>query len=217
MAGLATPLLVAAWALAGAAAGAGVRLASMWLARHEELEAGRLPWQRFGPVALSAVLFGLFAWRIGPSPLLLIRSLWLVVLVQVIFFDLEHQLILDRVLVPAAVGALALSWFTPDLGPVSAVLTGLVTGAAFLLLALAGTVLFKAEAMGFGDVKFSVFMGLVLGPRPTFSAVLLGFILAGVVGVVLVVVRVRSMKDSIPYGPFLAAGAIATLLSMGGR
>jgi leader peptidase (prepilin peptidase)/N-methyltransferase len=76
-------------------------------------------------------------------------------------------------------------------------------------------VLFKAEAMGFGDVKFSVFMGLVLGPRPTFSAVVVGFILAGVVAVTLVVLRVRTMRDSIPYGPFLAAGAAAALFTLG--
>jgi prepilin signal peptidase PulO-like enzyme (type II secretory pathway) len=212
---LAGTLAAVGWGVVGLAVGVGVRAASVWLARAEGLEAGRRAWQRFGPVVLSGLLFGLFAWRIGAVPLLLVRSLWLAVLVQVIFFDLEHQLILDRVLLPAAVAALALSLFTPALGIVAALLTGAVTGIAFLALALAGTVLFKAEAMGLGDVKFGVFMGLVLGPRPTLSALVLGFFLAGVVAATLVVLRLRTMRDSIPYGPFLAAGAVAALFALG--
>jgi prepilin signal peptidase PulO-like enzyme (type II secretory pathway) len=212
---LKTVLLVLGWTLVGAAVGVVIRIASVWLARGEELEPGRKPWQRYGPVVLAALLFGLFAWRIGPSWLLLIRSLWVAVLVQVIFFDLEHLLVLDRVLLPSAVAALLLSLVTPDLGLLAAVLTGLVTGLVFLAIAELGAIVFKTEAMGYGDVKLSAFLGLVLGPRPTFNAVVLGVILAGVVAVGLLALRVRGMRDSISYGPFLAAGALASLFMLG--
>jgi leader peptidase (prepilin peptidase)/N-methyltransferase len=201
--------------LAGAAAGVLVRAASVWLARLEGLDPGRRPWQRFGPVVLAALLFGLFAWRIGPSWVLLIRSLWLVVLVQVIFFDLEHHLVLDRVLAPSALAALALSFVTPSLGFLPALLSGLVTGLVFLAIAELGAIVFKAEAMGYGDVKLAAFLGLILGPRPTFEAVVVGVILAGVVAVGLLVFRVRGMRDSISYGPFLAAGALVSLFRLG--
>lgn len=210
------PILVGVgWGLVGLAAGVLVRVACVWLARGEGLEAGRKGWQTAGPVVLTGVLFGLFGWQIGPHLLLLIRSLWLAVLVQVIFFDLEHQLILDRVLLPAGVAALVLSFFTPNLGPLPAVLTGLVTGLIFVGVAALGSAVFKAEAMGLGDVKLSVFLGLILGPQPTFTAVLVGLIAAGVVAVALVLLRVRTMKDSIPYGPFLAAGALTALYALG--
>lgn len=212
---LLTVALSIGWAVVGAAVGVAVRIVSVWLARGEELDPGRKPWQRFGPVVLSAVLFGLFAWRAGPTWALLIRSLWLAVLVQVIFFDLEHRLVLDRVLLPSAVAALLLSLVTPNLGLVPAVLTGLVTGLVFLAIAELGALVFKAEAMGYGDVKLSAFLGLMLGPRPTFNAIVLGVILAGVVAVGLLVLRVRGMRDSISYGPFLAAGAIASLFALG--
>ncbi len=211
-----TVLLAIGWTLVGAAVGVVVRVASVWLARGGELEPGRKPWQRYGPVVLTAVLFGLFAWRIGPSWLLLIRSLWVAVLVQVIFFDLVHPLVLDRVLLPAAVAALVLSLVTPNLGLLPAVLTGLVTGLVFLAIAEVGAIVFKTEAMGYGDVKLSAFLGLILGPRPTFSAVVIGVILAGVVAVGLLALRVRGMRDSISYGPFLAAGALASLFMLGG-
>ena len=209
-------LLAIGWGLVGSAAGVVVRVASVWLARGEGLQSGRRPWQRYGPVVLTALLFGLFAWRIGLDRVLLVRSLWVAVLVQVIFFDLEHLLVLDRVLLPSAVAALLLSVVTPDLGLLAAVLTGLVTGLVFLAIAELGAIVFKAEAMGYGDVKLSAFLGLILGPRPTFNAVVLGVILAGVVAVGLLALRVRGMRDAISYGPFLAGGAIASLYMVSG-
>jgi prepilin signal peptidase PulO-like enzyme (type II secretory pathway) len=169
----------------------------------------------YGPSVLAGLLFALFGWRLGATPLLLIRSVWILVLVQIIFFDLEHHLILDRVLLPAALAALVLSVVTPNLGWVSALLTGLGTGLVFLAIAAFGALLFHAEAMGMGDVKFSVFMGLVLGLRPTLTAVFVGVILAGVAALGLVLLRRRTMRDSIAYGPFLAAGALAALFELG--
>jgi leader peptidase (prepilin peptidase) / N-methyltransferase len=211
------PALAAGWGLVGLLVGVLVRIVSVRLARSEDLEAGRRPWQLYGPVVTTAVLFAIFGWKIGASPVLLIRSLWVAVLVQVIFFDLEHQLILDKVLLPGAAAALLLSLVSPHLGLVASVLTGVVAGAVFLAIAALGSAVFKAEAMGLGDVKFSVFLGLILGPQPTFIAVLIGLILAGVVASGLVLLRLRSMRDSIPYGPFLAAGALAALYTVGTR
>ena len=105
-------VVAAGWGVAGALVGGLVRLLSIWLAHTEKLEAGRRPWQVYGPVVLTAVLFAIFGWRIGASPVLLIKSLWIALLVQVIFFDFEHQLILDRVLVPgAAAGSFACAFF----------------------------------------------------------------------------------------------------------
>ncbi len=204
-------LLVAGWGALGAATGVLVRYGSVRLARLEGLCPGRRPWQVGGPVAATAALFALFAWRFGPQPVLLIRSLWVVVLVQVIFFDAEHRLILDRVVVPAAVLALVLSLVTPGLGLLPALIGGLGAGLAFLALALLGAWLFKTEAMGLGDVKLAALLGLLLG-RDTVTAVSIGVILAGAVALTLLLLRLRSMRDSIPYGPFLAAGALAALL-----
>lgn len=208
---MAAVLIAIGWAAVGAGVGVVVRIGSVWLARGEGVDPGAKPWQRYGPVVLTAVLFGLFGWRLGPHWVLLIRSLWVAVLVQVIFFDLEHYLVLDRVLLPSAVAALLLSLVTPGLGIVPAVLTGLVTGLVFVAIAELGSLVFKAEAMGYGDVKLTAFLGLILGPRPTFNAIVLGVILAGVVAVALLLFRVRGMRDSISYGPFLAAGALASL------
>jgi leader peptidase (prepilin peptidase)/N-methyltransferase len=205
-------VLLPTWILVGVGTGVAVRWGSVWLARQQGLSAGRRAWQRLGPPVLCGLLFLGLALRLGPTPLMLIRSLWAAVLVQITFFDAEHRLVLDWILAPAAVVALALSPFTPDLGLVPAVLAGAAAGLAFLLLAIVGSLVFKAEAMGLGDVKLAAFVGLILG-RLAVSGILIGVILAGAVGVSLVVLHLRSMRDSIPYGPFLTAGAMACLLA----
>ena len=206
-----TILFAAGWGILGAAAGWAVRWGSVRLARLEELEPGSLPWQVYGPVVLSAVLFAAFALKVSPLPLLAMRSLFVLVLVQVIFFDFEHRLILDRVMFPSMVLALVVSLFAKPWW--FGLAAGLGAGLLFLLIAVVGAAIFKAEALGFGDVKLALFMGLLLGPLPTVQALFYGVFLAGVVSVAIIVWR-RSMKGTIAYGPYLAAGALITLYQL---
>jgi leader peptidase (prepilin peptidase)/N-methyltransferase len=214
------PYLIAVlWAIVGAGAGWVVRWGSVKLAVLEGLEPGHKPWQVYGPPVLSAIVLAAFAVAITPFPLLVVRSIFALVLVQVIFFDFEHRLILDRVMFPAMVLAALVSLSSlvaPGLGLWMqawwvGIAMGVAAGALFLLLSLAGAALFKAEALGFGDVKLALFMGLLLGWPYTFTAIFYGVVLAGVVSIGVIVWR-RSMKGTIAYGPYLAAGAVIMLL-----
>jgi prepilin signal peptidase PulO-like enzyme (type II secretory pathway) len=196
------------WVVIGAGAGWFVRWGSVRLARLEGLEPGNLRWQVWGPPILTALVFGVFAFHFGLSPALLLRSFFSLVLVQVIFFDFEHRLILDRVMFPAMAFALFASFFKDPWW--AGLAAGLGAGLLFLLLALAGSAIFKAEALGFGDVKLAAFMGLLLGPLPTVQAVFYGVFMAGVVSIA-IIVRHRSLKGTIAYGPYLAAGTLIVL------
>jgi prepilin signal peptidase PulO-like enzyme (type II secretory pathway) len=200
------------WAVVGGAAGWLVRWGSVRLARLEGLEPGSKRWQVFGPPILSAILFGVFATEPMALQQLALRSVFVLVLVQVIFFDMEHRLILDRVMFPAMALALIVSLFQQPWW--AGIATGLAAGLLFLLLALVGSAIFKAEALGFGDVKLALFMGLLLGPLPTITALFYGVFLAGVVSVGFIIWR-RSLKGTIAYGPYLAAGTLIVLFQLG--
>lgn len=210
-------LIAVGWAVVGAGAGWLVRLGSVRLGRLEGLEPGNKRWQVFGPPVLCALLFGLFAVELSSFPTLVLRSVFVLVLVQVIFFDFEHRLILDRVMFPAMALALLLSlsgdpwWSGHDRW--HGIATGLAAGLLFLLLALAGSAIFKAEALGFGDVKLALFMGLLLGWPYTAQALFYGVFLAGLVGVGIIIWR-RSAKGTFAYGPYLAAGALIVLFQL---
>ena len=216
------------WAIVGAAAGWGVRLGSVKLARLEELEPGNRWWQQLGPPALSALVFAIYAYEISWFPLLVLRSIFALVLVQVVFFDFEHHLILDRVMFPAMGFTLLVALFGKPWWPggeflgrplvdstplFDALAMGLAAGLLFLLIALIGSALFKAEALGFGDVKLALFMGLLLGWPYTFTALFYGVVLAAV-GAAVFILTHRSMKGTIAYGPYLAVGAMAVLLQL---
>jgi leader peptidase (prepilin peptidase)/N-methyltransferase len=205
-------LLAILWAVAGAAGGWLVRWGSVRLGRLEGLETGNAPWQLYGPPILSALLFAVFAahlaTHVSAFPLLALRSVFVLVLVQVIFFDFEHRLILDRVMFPAMALALVVSLFGHPWW--AGIATGLGVGVLFLLLALAGMAIFKAEALGFGDVKLALFMGLLVGWPYIVQAIFYGVLLAGAASIA-VIIRNRSMKGTIAYGPYLAAGALIVL------
>ena len=204
------PFVVAGvWALVGAAAGWGMRLGSVRLARMEGLEPGSIWWQVYGPPVLSAVLLAVFGYSLaGALPLLAIRSVFVLVLVQVIFFDFEHHLILDRVMFPAMALALIVSFFAHPWW--AGLATGFGAGLLFLLLAIGGSALLKQEALGFGDVKLATFMGLLLGVPLIFSALFYGVLFAGI-GAIVFVVWHRTLRGNIAYGPYLAAGALLAL------
>jgi prepilin signal peptidase PulO-like enzyme (type II secretory pathway) len=200
-----------AWGVVGAAGGWLVRWGSVRLAKFEELEPGNKLWQVWGPPVVSAVVLAAFGFELGLGWLLILRSVFALVLVQVIFFDFEHRLILDRIIFPAMALAVAASVFNHPWW--AGLATGIVAGLLFAFLALVGALIFKAEALGFGDVKFAAFMGFLLGPLPTIQALFYGVVLAGLASIGYIIWK-RSMKGTIAYGPYLAAGTLIVLFQM---
>ena len=66
--------------------------------------------------------------------------------------------------------------------------------------------------MGWGDVKMATLMGIMLGFPMIFVALFLAVVSGGLVAWVLVLIKVKSRKQGIPFGPFLSLGTMAALL-----
>jgi leader peptidase (prepilin peptidase)/N-methyltransferase len=81
-----------------------------------------------------------------------------------------------------------------------------VSAAALALFAMFGKMLFKVEALGWGDVKYLAAVGACLGLKASFFTVLFGSIAGTVAGVIIMIVKKKGLKTAIPFGPFLAAG-----------
>jgi len=158
---------------------------------------------------LTAAGFAAFAAHDDPGAGLAIHLLWVVVLVHILTFDLKHRLILNRVTFPAIALALALSPLSPGLNFPRAIFGAVVVWAFFMVQSL----LLGGGAIGQGDAKLGAFLGATTGlgfDSSHFGAIyaaIAAILLGGAAAAILLVTRVRGLKDPIPYGPFLCAGA----------
>jgi len=183
--------------------------------------------------ALTAVLFLLvwlkFEYPFGPflglvpiGDLMQVLAYWLVIggLVLGTFVDFEHLIIPDRVTIGGIVAGLVLSPLIPSLhntaSPVNALILsviGAATGWALLwTIGFIGSLVFRKEAMGFGDVKLIGAIGAFLGWRAVLFTVGVSSFFGAIVGVTLVLLRRRAMQSRIPYGPYIALAAILWIL-----
>jgi leader peptidase (prepilin peptidase)/N-methyltransferase len=127
-------------------------------------------------------------------------------LVVVSATDLERRVVPNRVVLPAAAAVLALQTVAH---PSPEWALGAVGAAGFLFLAL----LAYPGGMGMGDVKLALLIGALLGPT-TPVGVMLALLFALVPSVVLFARHgLRARKMPIPFGPFLAAGAVVALFA----
>jgi leader peptidase (prepilin peptidase)/N-methyltransferase len=152
----------------------------------------------------------------------LVPVYWLAVsgLVLGTFVDFEHLIIPDRVTIGGMVAGLILSLAVPSLhgetGPLAGLRWGLlgaaVGGGTLWATAIVGRMVFRKEAMGFGDVKLLAAIGAFLGSKAVFFTILASSLLGSAVGITLVLTRRKHMQSRIPYGPYLALGALVWIL-----
>jgi len=167
----------------------------------------------------TAAIFAFLAWHYGLSLELAFAVVYAGIFIVIFAIDLEQELILNIVVFPAMILAFAFSFFWggfeelwPGIGP-GFVLSALLGGAAGFVLMLLPYLLTRGRGMGYGDVKLAAFIGLMSGFPLVLVALLVGSIAGGLVAVFLLLSRmVKSRKAAIPYGPFLAAGAMVALI-----
>jgi leader peptidase (prepilin peptidase)/N-methyltransferase len=82
----------------------------------------------------------------------------------------------------------------------------------FYVLAIVGNLLVGPGALGGGDVTLAAFIGAVTGFPLVIEALLITILAGGVISLLLIVTGIRSMRDYIPYGPFLVLGGWVTML-----
>jgi Flp pilus assembly protein protease CpaA len=155
----------------------------------------------------TAAVFALLYAHYGLSGYLLLVSAYMAILILVTVTDLEHRLILNRVIGPAILLALIASPFTPDITWKQALVGGVIGFVFFYVDALV-----YPGGMGAGDVKLAAFIGLITGFPVVVLALLVTILAGGVISLFLVVTRLRSMRDAIPYGPFLVIGGAFSLI-----
>lgn len=143
----------------------------------------------------------------GPTAGGVAGALLLLILLALSVIDVRHFILPDRIVGPGILLGLPLvvvrdwpHWWHP--------LVGMATGGLIFIL----IVLVSRGGMGGGDIKLAAMIGLYLGWQLALLGFMLAFVLGGIAGVALLVRGRKGLKDHLPFGPFLAAGAAVALL-----
>lgn len=88
----------------------------------------------------------------------------------------------------------------------------LAGGGIFLLITLIGGLIAGKEAMGFGDVKLMVGLGLFFGLSNIIVITLLSFLLGAIISIILLITKVKKTNEYIPFGPFIVMGCFVTMI-----
>lgn len=208
-----TPIAVLLGVLGAAWGFVADRIGARWPV-HDDGSVRAMDWRTPVAVASGALALGALTLRFAEPVPAVVFGAYLVALVLLLATDLDQRLLPDLITLSAI--PLALAFDLLGLNPL--VPTGVLPIAIVAAIAVPGlmylfSIPFGAGAFGLGDVKLLVSVGLLVGPLRMFSGVVYGALLAGLVIVVLLVLRRITLKSYIPFGPFLIFGAIWAILA----
>ncbi len=125
-----------------------------------------------------------------------------ILLVPVVFIDLEHRIIPDRITLPGIALGLALAFAKGGApGLWQAFTAGVGAGAFFLAVAI-----LSRGGMGGGDIKLAALLGAFTDPPRVVVGVFLAILSGGLLSLAALATGRKQRKDAIPFGPFLAVG-----------
>jgi leader peptidase (prepilin peptidase) / N-methyltransferase len=211
-------VLAAIAAVAGLTWGlASDRLAARW-PEHEDGLVRPIDWRTPVVAALGAAAFAGTVLRFGETPVpLAIVGLYVAALIVLFATDLDQRLLPDVITLPLIAFALLVyvsgaSPFVPTVEDFAwAAAAAILVPVALYLLAIP----FGQGAIGQGDLKLLVSVGLLAGSGKLFYALIAGALLAGLTVGIMLFVRRISLKSFVPYGPFLIAGTLWAILGLG--
>ncbi len=138
-------------------------------------------------------------------------SFFACVLIMISAIDLEHLLIPNKIILPSIMIGFLFMFIAGYERLLESLLGFIIGGGVLLITAIIAPYFLKQEGLGGGDIKLAAFTGIFLG-RFVLMALFWGFLLGGLAGLVLIVMRNKKLKDPMTFGPFLSSGALLTLL-----
>ena len=146
--------------------------------------------------------------KFGPTAQALIYFTFIATLLAITFIDIDHRIIPDVISLPGIPIFFLASLLLPTLNYLDSLLGILAGGGILYLVAFGYTLLTKKEGMGGGDIKLLAMIGALIGWKGVFFTIFVSSAVGTVSGMVIMLMTRKSMKLAVPFGPFLAIGAI---------
>jgi leader peptidase (prepilin peptidase)/N-methyltransferase len=161
---------------------------------------------------LVAILFVMVYRIFGLSFEGVITSVLICLLVIASFIDLNLMIIPNAINLMIAITGTAYLLFGNRVSLSESIIGFLIGGGILLLIGQLSCWLLKKEGMGGGDIKLSAACGLYLGTIKTIYALMFAVYSAGIVLIIMLILKKIKKNQCVPFGPFLSAGVIAVVL-----
>ncbi|MGZ6315073.1 MAG: prepilin peptidase [Candidatus Limnocylindrales bacterium] len=184
------------------------RIGARWPA-HEDGSVRGIDWRTLVVAVFGTVAMAALPARFGDTGERLLFGTFFAALVLLMATDLDQKLMPDVVTLPLIVlGGIALVWGGDTLVSRSPAWTAVAGALIVPAVMYAASLPFGEGALGGGDIKFLVSVGLMTGLLRIVLSVLVGAMLGGVVISALLIARRVTLKSYVPFGPFLIVGAV---------
>jgi leader peptidase (prepilin peptidase)/N-methyltransferase len=157
---------------------------------------------------LNGILTLFLFLRFGPTLEFAALFLFCSALVVITFIDIEHQIIPDEISLPGIVVGFVLSFFLKGNTWLNSLLGILLGGGSLLLVAYSYQRLTGKDGMGGGDIKLLAMMGAFLGWKAMPFIIFASSLFGSIIGVSIMLLQKKDSKLAIPFGPYLAFGAL---------
>lgn len=148
----------------------------------------------------------------GPTLTALVHFVFAAALLTVTFIDIDHRIIPDVISLPGIVVFFIASFWLPTVSWLDAALGVLIGGGSLLAIAWGYRLATGKEGMGGGDVKLLAMIGAMIGWQGVLFTIFAASATGTLAGVLhMLQTRSRDLKTAIPFGPFLAIGALVYL------
>jgi leader peptidase (prepilin peptidase)/N-methyltransferase len=158
------------------------------------------------------VLFVIHLYVFDWTMLMAVRLVFACAMIVLFAIDLEHHLLPNVITLPGIVAGLLASTVLPP-GIVDALIGALVGGGVLWLIGEAYYRYAGQEGMGGGDVKMLAMIGAFLGWKLVLVTLVLSSVAGSAIGLLVIAIRRGGLKYALPFGTFLALGALAASLA----
>jgi leader peptidase (prepilin peptidase)/N-methyltransferase len=163
---------------------------------------------------VTAITFLMMFARFGLQPLLAVRLVFGCAMIVLLVIDLEHRILPNVITLPGIIVGITASFLLPPPPGWLDSLIGAVAGAGVLYAI--GELYLRVrheEGLGMGDVKMLGMIGAFLGWKLMLVTMVIASLLGSIVGVAVIAARKGGMKSALPFGTFLAIGALAAAVA----
>ena len=129
-------------------------------------------------------------------------------MIVITLIDIDHRVIPDVISIPGIPVFFATSFVLPSITYIDSLIGILAGGGSLLLVAWLYNLITKKDGMGGGEIKLLALIGALIGWKGVLFTIFVSSAVGTVSGIIIMLLTKKNMKLAIPFGPFLAFGAV---------